>query len=163
MAEQLVRYLAIEEALHDEIKYTLEHNNHSYVYWCALSDKENNNNKVKLTVTYDMGWQKISYGRRYDSTSGHALFIDEESKGIIGMVLYSKACRKYDAAENRGEESEEYEWPKNFKGISKSMEAYAIMKMVEDELYNRLFIIDVIVNNDDSTIWAVLKHPYKGD
>ena len=26
------------------------------------------------------------------------------------MVLYSKACRNYDAAENRGEESEEYEW-----------------------------------------------------
>ena len=53
MAEQLVRYLAIEEALHDEIKDTLEHNNHSYVYWCALSDKEKNNNKVKLTVTYE--------------------------------------------------------------------------------------------------------------
>ena len=30
--------------------------------------KEKNNNKVKLTVTYNMGWQKRSYGKRYDSS-----------------------------------------------------------------------------------------------
>ena len=66
MAERLVRDLDIEEALQSEIKETLEHNNQSYVKWCALSDKEKNKNKVKLTVTYYMGWQKRSYGRRYD-------------------------------------------------------------------------------------------------
>ena len=42
------------------------------------------------------------------------------------------------------------------------MEASAIMKMVKDALYNRLFIIDLIVRNNDSTINAVLKNPYKG-
>ena len=42
------------------------------------------------------------------------------------------------------------------------MEASAILKMVEDAFYNRVFIIDVIVSNDDSTMRAVLKHPYKG-
>ena len=63
--------------------------------------QEKNNNKVKLTVTYDMGWQKRSSGRRYDSSSGHAFIIGARIKGIIGMVLYSKACRKCDAAENR--------------------------------------------------------------
>ena len=42
------------------------------------------------------------------------------------------------------------------------MEASAILKMVEDAFYNRLFIIDVIVSDDDSTIGAVLKHPTKG-
>ena len=58
MVERLVRDLEIEEAIQDVIKYTLEHNNQSYVYWYALSDKGKNNNKVKHTVTYDMGWQK---------------------------------------------------------------------------------------------------------
>ena len=48
------------------------------------------------------------------------------------MVLYSKACRKCDPAENREEESEEHEFPKNFEGSSKSMEASAILKMAED-------------------------------
>ena len=91
MAEQMVRDLAIEEALQEEIKDTLERNNQSYGEWCAISDKDKNNNKVKLTVTYDMGWQKRSSGRRYDSSSGHAFIIGASSKGIIGMVLYSKA------------------------------------------------------------------------
>ena len=64
MEERLVRYLAIEEALRDEIKDTLEQKNQSYVDWCALSDKEKNKNKVKLTVTYYMRTQKRSSGRR---------------------------------------------------------------------------------------------------
>ena len=66
------------------------------------------------------------------------------------MVLYSKACWKCDYLGNRGEEAYEHELP--FDGISKSMEAYAILKMVEYVLYNRFFIIDVTVNNDDSTM-----------
>ena len=102
MAERLVIDLAIEEALREEIKNTLEHNNQSYGDWCALSDKDKNNNEVKLTVTYGMGWQKRSSSRRYDSSSGHALIIGARSKGIIGMVLYSKAFWKCDSEENRG-------------------------------------------------------------
>ena len=42
------------------------------------------------------------------------------------------------------------------------MEAYAILKMVEDAFYNLLFIIDSIASNGDSTMRAVLKHPSKG-
>ena len=98
MAERLVRDLDIEEALQTEIKDTLEHNNQSYVDWCALSNKENNKNKAKLTVTYDMGWRKRLSGSRYDSSSGYAFIIIANSKGVIGMVLYSKAGCKYGAA-----------------------------------------------------------------
>ena len=83
-----------------------------------------------------MGWQKISYGRRYDSSSGHAFIIGARSKGVIKMVLYSKACRKFYAAEKRREEAEEHECPKNFEGSSKSMESSEILKMVEDAFYN---------------------------
>ena len=55
MAQRLVIDLAIEEAIQTEIKETLEHNYQSYFDLCDLSDKEENNNKIKLTVTYDMG------------------------------------------------------------------------------------------------------------
>ena len=106
MAERLVRDLAIEEHVQEEIKHMLEHSNHSYGDWCALSDKDKNNNKVKLAVTYNMGWQKRSSGRRYDSSRGHAFITGARSKGIIGMVLYSKSFRKCDSAENRGDEVE---------------------------------------------------------
>ena len=118
---------------------------------CSIRQGKNNN-KVKLTVTYDMGWQKRSSGRRYDSSSGHAFIIVERSKGIIGMALYSKASRKCDFAENRGEEAEEHKCPKKFEGSSKSMEASDIFKMVEDAFYNRFFIVDGIVSDDDSTM-----------
>ena len=78
------------------------------------------------------------------------------------MFLYSKAWQKFDAAEKIGEESEEHEYPKNFEGRSKSMEASAILKMVEDALYNWFFIVDAIISDDDSTVRAVLKHPLIG-
>ena len=42
------------------------------------------------------------------------------------------------------------------------MEASAILKTVEDAFYNLLYIIDVIVGNDDSTMRDVLKHPSIG-
>ena len=158
MDKWLVRYLVIEEVRQEEIKHTLEHNNQSYGDWCALSYKWGNNNKVKITVTYNVGWKKRSSGRRYDSSRGHAFIIGGSSKGIIRMVLYSKACRKCDSAENRREESEEHEWPKNFEGSSKSMEASAVLKIVQDAFYNRFFIVDVIVSDDYSSIRAVLKH-----
>ena len=96
---------------------------------CSIR-KGKNYNKVKLTVTHDMGWQKRSSGRRYESSSGHAFVIGGRRKGVIRMVLYSKACRKSDAAENIGEEAEEHECPKNFEVSSKSMEASAILNMV---------------------------------
>ena len=58
IAERLVRDLAIEKALQYEIKDTLEHSKQSCVNWCDLSDKGKKKNNVKLTVTYDMVWQK---------------------------------------------------------------------------------------------------------
>ena len=42
------------------------------------------------------------------------------------------------------------------------MEASAILKMVEDAILNRFFVIDIIVSDDDSTMQDVLKHPSKG-
>ena len=43
MAKRMVRDLAIEEALQEEINETLEHNNQSYHEWCAQTDEGKNN------------------------------------------------------------------------------------------------------------------------
>ena len=48
MAERLVRDLAIEEALQEDINHTLEHKNWSYGDWCALSDKEKTTTRLNL-------------------------------------------------------------------------------------------------------------------
>ena len=42
------------------------------------------------------------------------------------------------------------------------MEDSAILKTVEDALYNRFFIVDVIVRDNEGTMRAFLKHPSKG-
>ena len=52
MVERLVRDFAIEQALQEVIKDTLEHNNQSYGDWCALSDKD----KKKLNLPSNMIW-----------------------------------------------------------------------------------------------------------
>ena len=39
MANPMVRDVAIEEALQEEIEDTLEHNNQSYDEWCAQTDE----------------------------------------------------------------------------------------------------------------------------
>ena len=42
------------------------------------------------------------------------------------------------------------------------MEDFAILKMVEDAFYNRFFIVDVIVSDNESTMQAVFKNPLVG-
>ena len=90
----------------------------SVICWLVYSTRKGkkNNNKVKLNVTHNKGWKKRSFGRIYESSSGHAFIIDEISKEVIVMVLYSKAFQNFDAEENIGKEAEEHEWPKSFKG-----------------------------------------------
>ena len=63
-------------------------------------------NKVKLIITYDMSSQKRSSERRYDSSGRNAFIIGGISKGIIGMVLYSKAFKNCDSTGKRVEEEE---------------------------------------------------------
>ena len=53
-----MRDLAIEEAIQDEIRDTLEKNNQSYVNWCDLSDKGEITTRLNLTL------HMIWYGTR---------------------------------------------------------------------------------------------------
>ena len=48
MAEQLMRYLAIGEALQDKIKDILEHKNQSYGEWCAQIVKGKTGTRLNL-------------------------------------------------------------------------------------------------------------------
>ena len=54
MAERLVRDLAIEQALQEEIKDTPEHNNKSYGDWCDLSDEDKK--RTRLNLPCNMIW-----------------------------------------------------------------------------------------------------------
>ena len=47
-------------------------------------------NTLVLAVSYDMGWQKRSTGRRYDIISGHGFIVGCRSKKIIGLAVRGK-------------------------------------------------------------------------
>ena len=99
-----------------------------------------------------MGWQTKSDGSGHESSSGYAFIISGIPKGIIGMIVYSKACQRFDSRYNRGELVEIYDHQKKFQGSSKIMEANAIINMVGDKFRHRCFIIGVIVSEYDRTI-----------
>ena len=63
---------------------------------------KNENDLVKLTVSFDMGWNKRSFGNRYDSLSGHAFYIGCLSQKNICAIVTAKQCRIYSLNELKG-------------------------------------------------------------
>ena len=47
-----------------------------------LTVKEDVEGPVELTASYDMGWQRRSSGRAYNSRSGHGVLVGEVSGKI---------------------------------------------------------------------------------
>ena len=60
---------------------------------------------IGINVSFDMGWQKRSTGRNYDSRSGHAFLIGLNTKKVIASIVYSKECRKCSAHEKLADEN----------------------------------------------------------
>ena len=87
---------SMEDMLEVEIKKTLEEKNMSYDEF-----KNDNKQKIGLTVSYDMGWSKRSSGHRYDSISGHSFFIGGKSKKVIAAQVSSKKCKICENAEKK--------------------------------------------------------------
>ena len=120
-----------------------------------------------LTVSVDMGWQKRSSGRRYDSPSGVLHCIGARSKKIIYSFVYRNKCnyceklgdllKKYE--DNNNDLSDEEKVPlkeeieglrehtclKNFDGCSKSMECDAIVDLVSNAPHALKCYIQAIV------------------
>ena len=55
--------------------------------------QDNETIQVSLTISFDMGWNKISYGNRYNSLSGHPFIVGCLSGKIIAGTVTTKNCR----------------------------------------------------------------------
>ena len=78
----------MEEAKVFEVSMQLDSETKDYEEW-----RQNTNEKVNLTVSFDMGWSKRSSGHRYDSLSGHAFMIGCRSDMIVSAIVTAKECR----------------------------------------------------------------------
>ena len=109
----------------------------------------------QLTCSADMGWQKRSSGRRYDSLSGHSFLIEASTRKPIAWCLKSKTCSI--CVRNKAGAPREHKCTINHEGSSGSMEPMAILEMVVSLYDQQKVLVKTIVTDDDSSIKAKLK------
>ena len=115
----------INLALEMEIKETLVNERGEDYYKEWINKKQGEREKVGLTVSYDMGWNKRSSGNRYDSLSGHAFIIGAYTRRIIGCVIFSKTCATCNMRNKKNKHADE-------NGITE-VSTIEIEQMIEEE------------------------------
>ena len=148
----------MQDALKEEVRLTNIANKIDHEKW--LQTPINQRPQVKLTVSFDMGWQKRSSGKRYDSLSGHAFMIGARSKKIIDCNVSSKLCMKCFHAKRTNKKAKAHRCPKNYDASSKAMEADAALQLYKS-LYDNsqgTIALQSIVADDDSSMRAKLRH-----
>jgi len=134
--------------------------------WFAKDD-ENIPDEIKtigIAVSYDMGWQKRSTGRVYDSISGHGYIIGCRTGKILGMQVRQTKCKKCQAQNNNGTPAVTHDCMVNWDGGSGAMEAAVAMDLivaVHDKTDGRVYC-EVLVSDDDSTMRSHLQHSDNG-
>ena len=119
----------------------------------------------EVAVSFDMGWQKRSSGRTYDSVSGHGMMIGGKTCKIVNGLVLSKRCSICKKPEDPNVpdipiKERDHDCPRNFDGTSKAMEAEAALRLCI-RAKERKYTVGIIVSDNDSTMRAVLKHSYK--
>ena len=142
----------MEDALKLEVKMSVSKNH--YTDWL--------NNTLpslpEVAASYDMGWQKRSSRRTYNSVSGYVMVIGCRSSKVIDAVLLFKKCNI--CSTPILEALSPHICPKNYEGSSKGMEAEGSLRLCV-RARERKYAIGIIVSDDDSTMRAVLKHSHK--
>ena len=108
-----------------------------------------------------MGWQKRSSGRRYDSLSGHGLFIGKHTKKVLAYCVKSKECITCNNLLINNVDIPDHMCPKNHEGSSKSMDTEALIAIVTKAWDEHNVAIKDICADDDTTMFAHLRHSWK--
>ena len=152
----------MEENLHMAVEHhygdrTSEDGKRLFDCWKDHHPLLEDNEKPKINVSADMGWQGRSSGVQYNSASGHASLVEQETRLVVALDIKSKICNVCTWYEGTDRDIRPHECVKNHVGSSGSMEPQAILDMVVD-LYDRKSVVtDTIITDDDSSIKAKLK------
>ena len=116
--------------------------------------------KVGIVVSTDMGWQKRSSGNRYDSPSGHILFIGARTKSVVNFKVFSTNCATCDKKRPTENTIPHHICPKNFVDSPKAMEATGAKEMTIDvyDKMNGYIWCKNIIADDDSTMKSYCSH-----
>jgi hypothetical protein len=112
-------------------------------------------------VSYDMGWQQRSSGRRYASPSGHAFFVGGLSRKPIQLEVKSKICNFCSTWKKRNPGDllpvPLHSCTMNHDGSSSSMEAAAALTMIVDLFETKHVSVARICIDDDASTPSMLK------
>lgn len=112
----------------------------------------------KIDVSFDMGWQQRSSGKKYASPSGHALLVGARTRKAVAMLLKSKLCTFCIswAKKNAGPIPPHY-CRKNHEGSSSAMEPQACLEMVVGLFVRRKCVVARICLDDDASTRSLLR------
>jgi hypothetical protein len=134
------------------------------VWKSALDDPEvelSQSKFAKVDVSFDMGWQQRSSGKKYASHSGHALLVGHHTRKAVAMCLKSKLCcfcRAWPKNPKNGElPIPPHHCRKNHEGSSTSMEPSACLEMVVNLYDKRKVITNMICIDDDASTRSKLR------
>ena len=115
---------------------------------------------IGIIVSYDMGWQKRSTGRIYDSISGHGFMIGTMTGKVVAVGVKCKKCTRCTIANKNNTTVRTHNCPVNHIGSSGSMEASMALELITNmsEKSNAKVYIKGVVSDDDSTMRSLLQH-----
>jgi hypothetical protein len=117
----------------------------------------------KIGVSYDMAWQQRNSGHKYNSPSGHAIFVGKLSRKPLSLVIKSKLCNYCSAYRKKNPDMEpEDEIPmhpctKNHVGSSSSMEPQACLEMAVSLFEDWRCVVDSICIDDDASTRSIMR------
>ena len=142
----------IDSNLKEEVRLSyIDDDSFDFEDWksCYSLDAGEQVGKIRphIAVGMDMGWQKRSSGRRYDSSSGHAFLTGVLTRKPISRCLKSKFCRIcswYNSCALVTEDAEDvcppHECMANHTGSAGSMELASLLEMAESLFLTNLLL-----------------------
>ena len=115
---------------------------------------------VDLIVSADMGWQKRSSGRKYDSPSGHMFLVGSSTNNIIDYEIKCVSCAICNSAKRRGQDPRPHHCQKNFDGHAKAMEATSAAELITriSNKFHGKARVSTVISDDDSSMRAHCSH-----
>ena len=146
-----------EEEWRDFYNNFLTNTHHAYT---ANEQNTQEANAVDLTVSADMGWQKRSSGRKYDSPSGHMFMVGCSTNKIIDYEIKCVSCAICSNAKKKGKDPKPHHCQKNFDGHAKAMEAISAAEIITriSNQFNGNARVSTVISDDDSSMRAHCLH-----
>ena len=108
-----------------------------------------------MTAGYDMGWQRRSSSRAYNSFSGHGTFIGKETGMILDYGSKVKNCKQCEVNTAR-QTYKEHDCRMNWAGSSKAMEAALAVDLLNNSK-SETSRVSTLICDEDATAMAKVK------